>query len=156
MSEESEEIQPEDKAAFHPRLWMLEEFEGEIDGEKKFHKSLVQFRDEAGIEDDWPFIRASRGPLDPGFSGLIAAYDDLELLYQEKDGEIHIYKETPKGSRFVRGLKRGLHILKKDQTEKFETELELIAKVNKDRLGSEIELDEDIQNLKESPLGSEV
>lgn len=156
MDEESDEILPDKDGAFHPRLWMLDEFGGEIDGEKKFHKSLVQFRDRADLEDKWPFVIASWGPLDPGFSSILAAYDDLELMYQEKDGQVHIYKETPKGSRFIRGLQRGMQILRKDQTEEFETELKLIAKLNKDRLGSEIELDDDIQNLKEEPLGSDV
>jgi len=155
MTEESDEVLPNEKAALHPRLWMLDEFEGEIDGEKKFHKSLVQFRNNADMEEEWPVIIASWGPLDPGFSSILAAYDDLELLYQEKCDEIHIYKETPKGSRFIRGLKRGMRVLRKDQTEEFETELKLIAKMNKDRLGSEIETDEDIQELKKEPLGSE-
>lgn len=156
MTRKSEEVLPDEDAVYHPRLWMLDEFEGEIEGEKKFHKSLVQFRDNAGLEDDWPFVIASWGPLDPGFSSLLAAYDDLELAYRVKDDQIHIYKETSKGSRFIRGLKRGMHILRKDQTKEIETELRLIAKVNKDRLGSEIELDENIQNLKENPLGSDV
>ena len=156
MTEESDEVLPEEDAAFHPRLWMLDEFDGEIDGEKKFHKSLVQFRDGANLEDEWPFVIASWGPLDPGFSGILAAYDDLELVYEEKDGQIHIYKETVKGSRFIRGLRRGMQILNKDQTERFETELKLVAKVNKNRLGSEIELDDNIQNMKENPLGSNV
>lgn len=155
MSDDSREVLPDEKAAFHLRLWMLDEFEGEIDGEKKYHKSLVQFRNNADLEDDWPVIIASWGPLDPGFSSILASYDDLELMYQERDGQIHIYKETQKGSRFIRGLKRGMRVLRKDQTEEFETELKLIAKVNKDRLGQEIETDEDIQNLKKEPLGGE-
>jgi hypothetical protein len=156
MTEESEEVLPDDTAALHPRLWMVDQFDGEIDGEKKFHKSLVQFRNNADLEDKWPFIIASWGPLDPGFSSILAAYDDLELMYVERGDNIHIYKESEKGSRFIRGLKRGMQILRKDQTEKFETELELIAKINKDRLGSEIELDDVIQEMKEDPLGDRV
>jgi len=156
MSDESEEILPNEEARYHPRLWMLDEFEGEIDGEKKYHKSLVQFRDRAGLENEWPFIRASWGPMDPGFSSILESYDDLKLMYVEKEGQIHIYKETEKGSRFVKGLKEGLRILKKDQTEEKEKELELVAKINKDRLGSEIEKDDSIQEMKESSLGSEV
>ena len=156
MSEDSNDILPDREAVYHPRLWMLDEFEGEIDGQKKFHKSLVQFRDRADLEEEWPFTIASRGPMDPGFSSVLESYDDLDLLYVEKDGKIHIYKETEKGSRFIRGLQEGLRILRKDQTEERETELKLIAKVNKDRLGSEIEQDENIQKMKESSLGSEV
>lgn len=156
MSEDSDEVLPDDKAAFHPRLWLLDEFDGEVDGEKKYHKSLVQFRDRAGLEDDWRFIRAPRGPTDPGFSALLESYDDLELAYREVDGVIHIYKETEKGSKFIRGLKEGLRLLKKDQTEEFESEMKLVAKVNKERTGSNIEEDLDIQELKEPPLGSDV
>lgn len=70
----------------------------------------------------------------------------LNLFYREEGNHIHIYKKTEKGNKYIRGLRRGMRILGKDQTEKFETELKLIAKVNKNRLGSEIELDEDIQD----------
>lgn len=157
MTDGSDETLPEEEAALHLRLWMLNEFDGEIDGQLKFHKSLVQFRNNTDMEkDDWPFIRAYRGPMDQGFSSILESYDDLELVYREKDGEIHIYRETDKGNRFVRGLKNGLRILKKDQTEERETQLELVAKANKDRIGSEIEQDDDIQELKEAPIGTEV
>jgi len=53
-------------------------------------------------------------------------------------------------------LKEGLRILDKDQVVEKEKKLKLVAKVNKDRLGSEIELDEDIQELKDSALGQDV
>lgn len=156
MNDDPNEVLPDKHAAFHPRLWMLDEFEGEINGEKKFHKSLVQFRNRVGLEDEWPFVHAPWGPTDPGFSSILEAYDDLDLVYNENGDEIHIYVETPKGSRFIRGLKEGLRVLKKDQTQKMETEMRLIAKVNKDRLGSEIVEDEDIQILKEEPYGSDI
>jgi len=157
MSDESDETLPESEAALHPRLWMLDEFDGEIDGELKFHKSLAQFRNGTDIDkDEWPFIRAYRGPMDQGFSSILESYDDLELVYREKDGVIHIYRETEKGNRFIRGLKNGLRILKKDQTEERETQLELVAKANKDRVGSDIEQDYDIQKMKEAPIGTEV
>ncbi|QOS13120.1 uncharacterized protein HfgLR_14960 [Haloferax gibbonsii] len=156
MPEDIGEVLPDDEAMFHHRLWMIDEFDGVIDGEKKFHKSLVEYREEAELDDSWPFVRASWGPMDPGFSSILEAYDDLELVYKEKDGQIHIYKETEKGSKYIQGLINGLRILKKDQTEAREKELRLVAKVNKDRLGSEIEKDELIQKLKEAPLGSEI
>ncbi|MBX0305362.1 hypothetical protein [Haloarcula salinisoli] len=156
MTDIPEEVLPNDEAAFHYRLLMLDEFDGEIDGAKKYHKSLVEFRESANLREDWPFRRVYWGPMDPGFSSILESYDDLQLVYKEDDGNIHIYKETEKGSRVARGLKEGLRILKKDQTQQRETELQLIAKVNKDRLGSEIEEDDIIQKLKESPLGSEV
>jgi len=151
-----DEVLPNSEAALHPRLWLLDEFDGEIDGAKKYHKSLAQYRNESGLQDEWPFNRAYRGPMDPGFSSILESYDDLNLVYAEEDGQVHIYKETEKGSRFINGLKEGLRILKKDQTGEREKKLKLIAKVNKDRLGSEIELDEDIQELKEPPIGSDV
>lgn len=80
MTEDTSEVLPEDEAAFQLRLWMINEFDREIDGEKKYHKSLIQFRDRTGLENDWPFIIASWGPLYQGFSGILAAYDDLEFV----------------------------------------------------------------------------
>ncbi|WP_265109606.1 hypothetical protein [Halosolutus halophilus] len=153
---EKDEVLPEEEAKYHPRLWMLDEFDGEINGEKKFHKSLVQYRDSVGLKEEWSFVRAPRGPTDPGFTEIIEKYDDLNLIAMEKEGQIHIYKETEKGSRFIRGLKEGLRILKKDQVQSRETNLQLVAKVNKERLGSDIELDDDIQEMKELPLGHDV
>jgi hypothetical protein len=147
MNEEDENIQP--------RLMMLSEFDGEIEGRLKYHKSLYQFREEEVEESSWAFRREERGPHDPGFSSVMQSRENLDLVEVEEDEEPHRFRLTEKGDRFVDGLKTGLGKIQDSFSEKRET-MSLIASRNKSRSGSEIEEDEDIQEAKEEPYQTEV
>ena len=139
----------------YPRLVMLSEFEGEIDGRLKYHKSLYQYREAESDVLAWGFNREERGPHDPGFSSVMQSYENLDLVEVDEEGEPHIFEMTEKGERFVEGLKSGLERLDEEFTAKRET-IAQIASRNKDRSGSEIEEDEEPQKAKEDPYQTEV
>lgn len=147
-----------DEARHHPHLLLLDEFDGEIEGRLKYHKSLFQYRNERGLdEEDWPFSREERGPMDEGFTDLMDDYEKLGLVeVDEEDGKIYIYRNTEKGSRVVAGLRRGLQKIRGEGEENREKTAELIATVNIDRSGNEIVEDKDIQEAKENPYQSDV
>lgn len=145
----------DDEDKRHPRLLMLSEFDGEVEGRLKFHKSLYQYRETASDTASWPFRREERGPLDPGFSSRMQSYEDLELVEIDEDGEPHVFEITDKGARIANGLKRGLGKLEETFSQKRET-MASIADRNKDRSGSEIAEDEEIQEAKEDPYQTDV
>ena len=139
----------------HPRLMMLDDFDGEIEGPLKFHKSLYQYRDSELESEDWAFRREEHGPLDPGFSSRMQSYENLDTAEVNEDSEPHRFRITEKGRRFSRGLSEGLSKLRDgfdDQREAFRE----VARVNKNRSGSEIEEDEDVQEAKSEPYQTDV
>ena len=144
-----------EEGRYHPRLLLLDEFDGEIQGRKKFFKSLFHLREEIdGVgKDEWTFEHDSFGPTDQGLSKLFRAYDKIGLVVVEKDGKLWVYKQTEKGSKVTMGIRRGLRILRKDDTEEREKSLELVAVINKDRSGSEIEEDWEIAKRKSEVFG---
>ncbi|QLH79512.1 hypothetical protein HZS55_20400 [Halosimplex rubrum] len=155
MSEESQDPLNEEEARIHPRILLLDEFGGEIISKQKYFKSLYHYREEVddiGIEE-WPFQHKSFGPTEEGLSKILKTYDDCGLVVVEKTDEYYVYKQTEKGSRFAEGLRRGLRMLRKDYTKEREKSLELVAKLDKDRSGSEIADDIDIQKKKSEPFG---
>lgn len=155
MTDDEPDIMDPAEGRYHPRLLLLDEFDGEIRGRKKFFKSLVHLREEidgVGVEE-WTFNHDSFGPTDQGLSKLFRAYDKMGLVIVEKDGYLWVYRQTEKGSNFARGLRRGLRFLRKDETEERERSLELVAKINKDRSGSEIEEDWEIAKRKAEVFG---
>ena len=139
----------------HTRLMMLSEFEGEIEGRLKFHKSLYQYRNSDVDSDEWAFRREEHGPLDPGFSSRMQSYEDLDMAEVDEESEPHSFRITGKGERFVEGLETGLSKLK-DGFEKKKDAMNRIASKNKSRSGSEIEKDEDVQKAKEEPYQTDV
>lgn len=139
----------------HPHLLMLNEFDGEIDGELKYHKVLYKYRYNALDEDDWGFTREQWGPTDPGFTEIMQALDDLDLADLDEDDRMHIFQITSKGREVADGIKRGLDKLDPGFSEKADTILG-ISKSDKNRSGSEIEEDEVIQNAKEETEQSKV
>lgn len=161
MSEEDPEPDiPMDveEARHHPHLLLLDEFDGEIKGRLKYHKSLFQYRNERGLdEDDWSFSREERGPMDEGFTELMDDYEKLGLVeVDEEEGKVYVYRDTEKGSRVIEGLRRGLRKIRGEEEEEREKAAELIATLNFDRSGNEIVEDEDIQEAKENPYQSDV
>ena len=149
---------PLEEARHHPHLLLLDEFESEIDGRLKYHKSLYQYRNAQGMDQtDWPFRSEERGPMDEGFTTLMDEYEKLGLVeVDEEKGKIYIYRTTEAGSRVIRGLRRGLRKIRGEEAEDREETAELIAELNIDRSGSEIVEDEDIQEAKENSYQSEV
>jgi len=151
--DEPDSLDPEE-GRYHPRLLLLDEFDGKIQGRKNFFKSLFHLREEVdGVgKEEWTFEHDSFGPTDQGLSKLFRAYDKIGLVV-EKDGKLWVYKQTEKGSKFAKGLRRGLRILRKGDAEEREESLELVAVVNKDRSGSEIEEDWEIAKRKAEVFG---
>lgn len=145
----------EEDEILHPRLMMLDDFDGEIEGRLKFHKSLYQYRNSESSSEDWTFRREEHGPLDPGFSSRMQAYEDLDLAEVDEDKEPHRFRITSKGKRFARGLGNGLSKLR-DGFDEQRDSLKDIASRNMDRTGSEIEQDEDVQEAKEEPYQTDV
>lgn len=155
MSGEKDDLMRDGEKRFHHRLALLDAFDGEIKSAQKFHKSLWEYREETeGLEqDDWYFTHAPFGPADPGLSAILYDYDKLGLVLVDKEDEVWVYRETKQGSRFVRGVKRGLRLLRKDMTEEREKSLELIAKMNKDEVGNQIANRASIKEKKDEPFG---
>ena len=147
----------EEDDTYHPRLLMLDEFGGEVKGRLKFHKSLYQYRnsDSESEEEDWEFRREEHGPLDPGFSSRMQSYEDLDMAEVNENTEPHSFRITSKGRRFARGLSKGLSKLR-DNFEESQSTLKEVASRNKDRSGSEIEQDEDVQEAKDEPYQTDV
>lgn len=145
----------EEDELFHPRLMMLDDFDGEVEGRLKFHKSLYQYRKSSSSSEDWGFTREEHGPLDRGFSSRMQSYEDLELAEVDEDDEPHRFRITEKGRRFTRGLNHGLSKLREGFDERREA-LREVASQNKDRSGSEIEQDEDVQEAKDEPYQTDV
>ena len=145
----------EEDELYHPRLLMLDDFGGEVEGRLKFHKSLYQYRNSDSVSDEWRFRREEHGPLDPGFSSLMQSYEDLELAESDEESEPHRFRITSKGKRFTRGLSKGLSKIR-DGFDDRRDSIRDVAKRNKDRSGSEIEQDEDIQEAKDEPYQTDV
>lgn len=141
--------------ASHPRLLMLSEFEGEIQGELKYHKSIFQYRETTDDVDpeDLPFKREEHGPTDRGFSSVLQSYEDLELLEEDKSNNRRDFVLFEKGERVAKGIQRGLSKLDSSFDNRL-SGIQNVAEENKDRSGSEIVEDEEIQDAKEESYQS--
>lgn len=143
--------------ARHPRLLMLSEFEGKMEGELKYHKSIYQYREGSDSidADDLEFVREEHGPTDKGFSSVIQSYEDLELIEGKKSGNRNDFFLREKGRRVANGLKRGLSKLDSGFNERLETISE-VEEQNKERSGSQIVEDEDVQSAKDNTYQSKL
>jgi len=141
----------------HPHLVMLDEFDGEMDGELKYNKVLYKYRYNAEEvdDDDWAFTREQWGPTDPGFTSIMSSMADLGLSEEEDSEPMHIFRLTSKGRDVASGIKRGVTKLDPRYSSKLST-IRAIAEIDKDRSGSEIEEDEEIQEAKEETYQSKV
>jgi len=146
-----------DEQKNHPHLLMLDEFDGEVDGELKYNKVLYKYRYNAeGIdEDDWAFTREQWGPTDPGFTSIMSSIEDLGLAEGDDSEPIHIFNLSSKGKSVAGGIKRGVSKLDPDFSGKLGT-IQAIAARDKDRSGSEIEEDEEVQEAKKETHQSRV
>lgn len=141
----------------HPRLLMLSEFEGEVEGELKFHKSMFQYRQlvEEVENDQLEFTREERGPTDRGFSSVIQSYEDLGLVDSDNSGQRNDFMLKRKGHKVTKGIKRGLSKLKPDLESRL-SGIEKVSEKNKDRSGNEITSDESVQEAKEETYQSKL
>lgn len=143
----------EKEEAKHQRLLLLDEFGGKIEGELKYHKSLYQYRynTEEVNEEEWGFVREERGPTDRGFSSVLQSYEDLELVEETEQGNRRDFLLKDKGQKVAKGLRRGLSKL----DDSFPSRLNMLKAVrdkNKNRSGSEIVEDDDVQEAKEKTV----
>ena len=104
----------DEESKYHPRLQLLSQFEGRVEGRLKFHKSLFEYRTEVKDEVDWSFTSEERGPMDRGASSIMDSYEKIGLVTIDDEGDVYSYEETDKGSRFTRGIRKGLRKLQRE------------------------------------------
>jgi len=145
----------DEEAKNHPHLLMMDEFEGVIDGELKYNKCLYKYRYNALTKEDWAFTREERGPTDPGFTSLIQSMEDMGLMESDDSEKTHRFNITSLGRSVTSGIRRGVSKLDPD----FEPRMDMISRIadrDKDRSGSEIVEDEEIQEGKEGTFQSDI
>lgn len=145
----------DEEAKNHPHLLMLDAMDGEIEGELKYNKVLYKYRYNALKKEDWAFKREERGPTDPGFTSLLQSMEDLELVESDDSGDSHRFNITSIGNAVSAGIRRGVSKLDPEFSPKVDT-ISRIAEKDKDRSGSEIVEDEEIQEGKEETYQSEI
>lgn len=143
------------EAKNHPHLLMLDEFNGMIEGELKYNKCLYKYRYNAVSKEDWAFKREERGPTDPGFTSLMQSREDLGLVETDDSEVAHRFNITRLGQGVASGIRRGVSKLDPEFSPKSDL-LQQIADRDKDRSGSEIVEDEEIQEAKEHTPRSDV
>ena len=144
-----------DDETHHPRLILLDEAEGRIEGCAKYHKLLFNYADEEADETALTFVREERGPYDPGLSQAIQRYMDLGLVDVEDDEEPHEVEQTEKGRRYMSGYER----TKMRLDESFRQTKERIRNTIKrhgDKSASEMVDEENVQDAKENPMRKEL
>lgn len=144
-----------DEAKNHPHLLMLEEFDGTIEGELKYNKCLYKYRYNTLTREDWAFTREERGPTDPGFTSLLQSMEDLGLVEADESESAHRFNITTVGKSVASGIRRGVSKLDPEFSPKMDT-ITRIAERDKDRSGSDIVEDEEIQEGKEGTYQSDV
>lgn len=105
---------------------------------------------------DWPFTSEERGPMDQGGSSVMDNYERLGLVKISDEGDIYLFEETRKGSRFTSGIRKGLEKLQGPEMNRRDAAMKKIAERNKDRSGYQIVQDEEIQEAKDSPYQTDV
>ena len=95
-----------DDETHHPRLLMLHENGGRIQGRAKYHKLLYNYKDEEAPNSSLGFVLEERGPFDPGLSKALQHYKDIGLVEVDDSEEPHEVEETKKGRRYMSGYER--------------------------------------------------
>ncbi len=145
----------DEEAKNHPHLLLLDEFDGEIEGELKYNKCLYKYRYNALTKEDWAFKREERGPTDPGFTSILQSMEDLGLVESDDSENAHRFNITTVGNTVSTGIQRGVSKLDPEFSPKMDM-IAAIADRDKDRSGSEIVEDEEIQEGKEDTFQSDV
>lgn len=136
----------------YPRLLLLHESEGEIEGRKKYHKLVRMYERQAGEETDISSIREDRGPFDPGLSKTMRRYIDVGLVEADDEGSSRDVEETEKGERYMSGLERTKRRLDA-QFQKTRERVSSVISEHGDKSGSELE--EELSDDKKNAYGRE-
>jgi uncharacterized protein YwgA len=144
-----------DDETHHPRLILLDEAEGRIEGRAKYHKLLFNYADEEADETALTFVREERGPYDPGLSQAIQRYMDLGLVDVEDDEEPHEVEQTEKGRRYMSGYERTKMRLD-DSFRQTKERIRNTIKRHGDKSASEMVDEENVQDAKENPMRKEL
>lgn len=144
-----------DDETHHPRLILLDEAEGRIEGRAKYHKLLFNYADEEADETALTFVREERGPYDPGLSQAIQRHMDLGLVDVEDDEEPHEVEQTEKGRRYMSGYERTKMRLD-DSFRQTKERIRNTIKRHGDKSASEMVDEENVQDAKENPMRKEL
>lgn len=140
-----------DDSTHHPRLLLLNEADGEIEGRAKYHKLLFNYVDEEAEESSLDFVVEERGPYDPGLSKTMQRYMEVGLVEVDDDEEPHTVEQTKKGERYMSGYERTKNRL--DET--YQVTRERIANIvnrHGDKSANEMVERENVQDAKENPM----
>ena len=136
----------------YPRLLMLEESGGKIEGRLKFHKMLYKYRNAEDI--NWDFRREEHGPFDEGLSSVFDTFEKTGLAKIEEEHK-HTFILTRDGHKFIDGLKQVWTRLEDEVRDRVETAQKVVEE-NEGRSGSEIEQDSEIQEVKDETVIQEI
>lgn len=140
-----------DDETHQPRLVLLEEADGYIEGRAKYHKLLFNYADEEADETDLTFVREERGPYDPGLSQAMKRYVDLGLVDVEEEEEPHEVVQTEKGQRYMSGYERAKMRLDESFRQTKERIRNTVQK-HGDKSANEMVGEENVQDAKEKPM----
>ncbi len=144
-----------DDETHHPRLLMLHESGGQIEGRAKYHKLLFNYVDEETEESSLDFVLEERGPYDPGLSQTMQRYEDLGIIEVNDSEEPHKIEETEKGQRYMSGYERAKKRL--DKTfEKTKDRISNTIRKHGNKSASEMVKEENVQEAKENPMRKEL
>lgn len=136
---------------YHPRLLLLHNADGHIEGRAKYHKLLFNYADEEAEDSSLEFISEDFGPFDPGLSKAMRRYMDLGLVDVDEDEEPYSVSETEKGQRYMSGFERTK--MRLDDTFQ-QTKLRILNTVRRhgDKSANEMVQRDNIQEAKENPF----
>jgi len=144
-----------DDETHHPRLLLLDQAGGRIEGRTKYHKLLFNYADEEAEESSLTFIREERGPYDPGLSQAMQHYVDIGLLDVDDGEEPHEIEQTDKGERYLSGYQQAKLRLDKNFRKTLQ-QIEKTVKKHGDKSAYEMVQEENVQEAKENPMGKEL
>lgn len=144
-----------DDETHHPRLLLLDEANGNIEGRAKYHKLLFNYADEEAEETSLTFVREQRGPYDPGLSQAMQRYIDLGLVEVDDDSEPHEVKQTEKGQRYMSGYERA-KLLLDESFRQTKDGIQNTVRKHGDKSASEMAQEENVQDAKERPMREEL
>jgi uncharacterized protein YwgA len=139
----------------HPRLLLLDESGGDINGRAKYHKLLFNYADEESEGTSLTFVREERGPYDPGLSQAMQRYVDLGLVEVDDEEEPHEVKQTEKGERYMSGYEKAKMRLD-DKFRETKRRIQNTVQKHGDKSASEMVSEENVQEAKENPRGKKL
>ena len=144
-----------DDKAHHPRLLMLHESDGHIEGRAKYHKLLFNYKDEEASNSSLDFVVEERGPYDPGLSKALQHYMDLGLVNVDDSEEPHKVKETGKGKRYMSGYERVKLRLDTHYRETKQRVTNTLSRHGDESANAMVER-ENVQDAKQNPTGKDL